>query len=200
MGWPHVLLLLLASVGLSGCSVSYSSQESVSKLTAGFWFWHGSSTDSALSGEPLDSLFVHVGSIQQVTAPIFGRRTNDGGEQWHVYGALPRELPAAREYWLVFRFERQGVPDLRAAPMVAGEVSRLRAAARQRNLNVAGVQLDIDSPTGALAQYASFLREVRKELPQGSLLSITALLDWFRSGTAIAEVIRETDEFVPQFL
>jgi hypothetical protein len=61
------------------------------------------------------------------------------------------------------------------------------------------VQLDVDSPTGALSQYATFLREVRKELPPGFKVSITALLDWFRGGTNIAEVIKETDEFVPQF-
>jgi hypothetical protein len=64
---------------------------------------------------------------------------------------------------------------------------------------VAGIQLDIDSPTGALAQYASFLREVRKGLPTGAEISITALLDWFREDTAIAGVVKETDEFVPQF-
>jgi hypothetical protein len=71
--------------------------------------------------------------------------------------------------------------------------------ARQSHFKVAGIQLDIDSPTGALRQYGSFLREVKKGLPQGVELSITALLDWFRPGTAVAEVIREVDEFVPQF-
>ena len=30
-------------------------------------------------------------------------------------------------------------------------------------------------------------------------ISITALLDWFRSGTAVAKVIDQVDEFVPQF-
>ncbi len=30
-------------------------------------------------------------------------------------------------------------------------------------------------------------------------LSVTALLDWFRDGTAVSEVIKATDEFVPQF-
>ncbi len=68
-----------------------------------------------------------------------------------------------------------------------------------RRINLAGVQLDIDSPTGALPQYAGFLREFRKGLSPGLEISITALLDWFRDGTAIADVIRQVDEFVPQF-
>jgi Protein of unknown function (DUF3142) len=64
---------------------------------------------------------------------------------------------------------------------------------------VAGIQLDIDSPTGALPKYAAFLRELRKTLPAGVEISITALLDWFRDDTSIADVIQQTDEFVPQF-
>jgi hypothetical protein len=112
---------------------------------------------------------------------------------------MPDELPAAREYWLVWRYERQGVPDVRAAPAVAREFRRLAAGARDRHLDVTGVQLDIDSPTEALPQYAAFLRALRTCLPQGSEISITALLDWFRAGTAIGAVIREVDEFVPQF-
>jgi Protein of unknown function (DUF3142) len=85
------------------------------------------------------------------------------------------------------------------APILAQQVSEFRGSARRRHLNVAGVQLDIDSPTGALPQYASFLREVRKGLPSEFKISITAILDWFRNGTAIADVIKEADEFVPQF-
>ncbi len=71
---------------------------------------------------------------------------------------------------------------------------------RQQTLeHVIGVQLDVDSPTGQLAAYADFLREVRKGLPKDTQLSITALLDWFRAGTAIDRVIGQVDEFVPQF-
>jgi len=40
---------------------------------------------------------------------------------------------------------------------------------------------------------------VRKILPQGAGLSITALLDWFHDSGAAVPVMREVDEFVPQF-
>ncbi|MCX6620831.1 MAG: DUF3142 domain-containing protein, partial [Acidobacteria bacterium] len=184
----RLALFLIALVWLPGCSRSLPRPQKTPGWTAGFWYWQGSSKASAPSGRPVDVLFVHAGSISKA-----------GGEEWRGSAYLPEDVPAAREYWLVFRYESQGVPDLRTAPMIVGEVGRLREEARRRHLPLAGVQLDIDSPTGALARYAGFLREVRKGLPQGFELSITALLDWFRPGTAIAEVIRETDEFVPQF-
>ncbi len=192
----ELFFLSIAFSGLFGCASPLPSQRPPRKLTAGFWFWQGGSADVTVSGGPLDVLFVHVGTIRKETPPLYVQRT---GGQWHVYGSLTGELPAARKYWLVFRFEQQGVPDLQVAPMVAQEVSLLWADAQKRRLSVAGVQLDIDSPTSSLTDYANFLREVRKGLPQGCEVSITALLDWFRSGTAIGEVVKAVDEFVPQF-
>ncbi len=180
-----LLLSLIAFLALSGCADSLRSAPPPAKWTTGFWFWEGSSTNDSPDVGTLDVLFLQAGTINKYTRSIRGR--------------LPDDLPAAREYWLVFRFERQRVPDLQAAPILASEFSRLQEEARQRGLKVVGIQLDIDSPTDALAQYASFLREVRKGLPTGAEISITALLDWFRDGTAIADVIKETEEFVPQF-
>jgi hypothetical protein len=199
MRLPEVSLLLIASLGLSGCVDSLRSQQPPTKWTTGFWFWRGSSIDTTRSSESLDVIFIHVGTISKDDAPYVVRQATSPRQLWHAYAELPDQFPEAREYWLVFRFERQGVPDLPAAAIVAEQVAKLRKTALKEHLNVVGVQLDIDSPTGALPQYVSFLREVRKGLPQGFEISITALLDWFRNGTAIAEVIKEVDEFVPQF-
>jgi hypothetical protein len=200
MRLPGVLFLPLAALLLPGCGGSAKRQPPPTKLTTGFWFWQGSATDITWPSEPLDVLFVHVGMIRN------DRRIPDRhspganpSESWFVRGRLPEEVPAVKECWLVFRYEHQGMPGLPAAALLAQEVNRLLAEARERHLNVVGVQLDIDSPTAALPRYADFLREVRKGLPPGFGISITALLDWFRNGTAIAEVIEEVDEFVPQF-
>jgi hypothetical protein len=76
--------LLIASLGLSACVVSSSSQQPPSKWTTGFWFWEGSSTDAPWSGEPLDALFVHVGIIRKGTLPPFTRTATDADEQWHA--------------------------------------------------------------------------------------------------------------------
>ena len=186
-------LLLTASLILSGCTVG-STQPAPARWTTGFWFWQGSTIDPAYSGQQLDVLFVQVGTIRK--EGLGWVRT---AAQWHAYGTLPSELPPAREYWLVWRYDGRGVPDSEVAAILGNEFVRLRDAAHERHLNVAGLQLDIDSPTSALPRYAEFIREVRKRLPDGMRISITALLDWFRDGAGIDAVIAAVDEFVPQF-
>jgi hypothetical protein len=189
--------LLIISLSLSGCNLS--SQPASSRWTTGFWFWQGSSVDPAYSGEALDVVFLQVGTIAKESLPSYVRSAGGPLAQWNAYGALPGELPAAREYWFVYRYANQGVPDIEVAPKLAAELIRLQAEARERHLNVAGVQLDIDCPTAALSRYADFIRHVRKDLPKEMQISITALLDWFRDGTAVNEVVAQVDEFVPQF-
>jgi len=108
-----VCALLIATLGLCSCESSRGQQTST-KPTIGFWFWQGSSAGEEWSGPPIDALFVHVG--------IIGRQSflNVSGpnKQWNAYGQLPDRLPPAREYWLVYRYEMQGVPDPEAAPFV----------------------------------------------------------------------------------
>ena len=186
------MLMLVSSLVLSGCVDSLHSQPPPPKWATGFWYWHGDSTQPASAKETPDVLYVHAGRIWK------SESRSDSGH-WYVDASLPNSLPQAREYWLVFRAEQQGVPDLSVAPMVTREALRLVGGARERRLKVVGVQLDIDSPTADLAHYAEFLGVVRKSMPAGLELSITALLDWFRDGTSIADAIKATDEFVPQF-
>src|SRR5580704_1180654 len=199
MRWLAAAFLWIALLCLSGCGVSWSSQQPARPWSTGFWFWQGSSAREAWSREPVDVLFVEVGTIREPARPGLRRPTGIEKSPWYIYGTWPRDVPEAKEYWFVFRYENQGVPDVEVAPKLAQEVSRLWGETKNANLRVAGVQLDIDSPTSDLPRYASFLHEFKKGLPQGCQTSITALLDWFRSGTAIGQVIQEVDEFVPQF-
>jgi hypothetical protein len=192
------LLILISSLSLAGCLV-VSSQPTSSRWTTGFWFWEGSSVDPAYSGAALDVLYVQVGTIRKETWPPYVRSAAKPTERWSAYGHIPRDLPRAQEYWLVYRYENQGVPDIEVASKIAAQITRLQADARERHLNLVGVQLDIDSATSDLPLYADFLRDLQKALPKGMQLSITALLDWFRNGTAISRVIAQVDEFVPQF-
>jgi Protein of unknown function (DUF3142) len=195
-----VYFLMAVCLGLGGCAPKIQNPAPPARLTAGFWFWRGTDANAASPKQTLDVLFVHVGSIEKNRrTPPSVQPAAAAQETWHAYGQIPEELPSAKEYWLVFRYERQGVPDLAAAPAIAESFSSLQEIAIQRHLHIAGIQLDIDSPTAALPQYAGFLREMRKLLPADIQISITALLDWFRDGTSIAGVIKQTDEFVPQF-
>ncbi|MGD1073888.1 MAG: DUF3142 domain-containing protein [Bryobacteraceae bacterium] len=180
-----LILPLFAWLSLSACG-ALQSQPPPAKWTTGFWYWHEGSVEPAPAKVIPDVLYFHAGTIWKY-------------RQWQVSQELPDSLPPAREYWLVFREEQQNMPDVSAAPYIAERASRLLAEARQRHLKVVGIQLDIDCPTSRLAGYAALLREVRKDMPAGLGISITALLDWFRDGTSVADVIEETDEFVPQF-
>ena len=186
-------LIAAMCLGLAGCATTLRSQQPPPHQWAtGFWFWNGSAIDTVSPVDRLDTLFVQVGTIHK------GERF-DVQQGWYAYGDLPPRLPAAQEYWLVFRYDRQGIPDSQVIPVLADELYRLQDTAKKRQLNVAGVQLDIDSPTKSLSDYARFLRELRKVAPPDYQISITALLDWFRDGTDVADVVQAVDEFVPQF-
>ncbi|MEQ1947289.1 MAG: DUF3142 domain-containing protein [Bryobacteraceae bacterium] len=191
-GTQYSLLLGIAVslLGWTGCT-RLESHAAPIPWTFGFWFWQGSSTESS-SPRPVDALYIHAGDILQLDP-------NKQDAEWEVFGDIPRQLPPAKEYWIVFRYNRQGLPALEAIAPLARKIHSLRGIATQRNIPLAGVQLDVDSPTRALPAYADFLAQLRKQLPAGMQLSITCLLDWFRDGTSIDGVIREVDEFVPQF-
>ena len=188
----RIACLLLAAGGALGCGRRSAVQQPLPKWEFGFWFWNGSSAKVRAGAGPVDVLFFQAGTIRH-------HRYLGPREPWKVHGNLPAELPPAREYWLVFRADDHVIPGLQSAPILARVAGELQSEARRRGLNVAGIQLDIDSQTRALPEYAAYLREVRKSLPADVRISITALLDWFRPGTAIADVVKAVDEFVPQF-
>jgi hypothetical protein len=191
MRLPGLLLLLIACIVTSGCVGTLESQQPAPKFTTGFWFWAGSSPFVLLHSKETDVVFFNASTVE-TPSPMNVRQSA-------IYAEIPDRLPAAREYWAVFRVGGQRLPDIRMAHMISDATDRLVGDARDKDLHLAGIQLDIDSPTNSLAQYAAFLREVRKGLPKGLQISVTALLDWFRDGTSVSEVVREVDEFVPQF-
>ena len=133
-------------------------------------------------------MFFYSGEV--AAAPLGG---------WETRTWLADKLPKAKEYWAVVRFERQGIPKPAAISTLLGHIAEVQAQADHRHIPLTGIQLDIDAPTRALPEYAAFLRQFRRGLSPSLPLSITALLDWFRDGTSVADVIAEVDEFVPQF-
>src|ERR1700722_15219588 len=146
MRFIALTLLLIGSLVSISCERALRSQQPPEKWTTGFWYWHGSSPSAWQPVQPLDVLFFQAGTIDgPADTPLSVRNTR--GDPWSVWAELPDELPPAREYWLVLRFARQSVPAIAAAAMIARRVSQLRALSQQRHWNLAGVQLDIDSPT-----------------------------------------------------
>lgn len=193
MGFVRCLSLIPLLIGLHPSCSRQPAQPPPGTWTHGFWFWQGSSERVRAESGPVDVLYIHGGSIQR------GRMWSSQNFETRVYGGVPDSIPPAREYWIVFREETPGPPERSVAPRLVKVAEQELAEMSRRGYKVAGVQLDIDCPTGSLGKYAEFLRAVRKQLPPGTQLSITALLDWFRPGTDIEAVVREVEEFVPQF-
>ena len=183
--------LLLTLTILANCGGQHPTPQTKPTWEFGYWFWQGSAAE-VKSTAPIETIYFQAGAIEV-------NENRRYGEPWTVYARLPMELPPARNYWAVLRMNQHRVPDSSTIPTLAREWKELATAAAERNIKIAGVQLDIDCPTPALREYAAYLNEARKHLPPGWQLSITALLDWFRPNTAIARVISEVDEFVPQF-
>jgi hypothetical protein len=175
---------------LAGCASKHASASKPTSWTTGFWVW--GQGEPADFGQPVDVLFVLAGEIER--GGLYR-----GQRQWSVYRSLPSKFPDAHEYWLTFRGRTQKLPGIEAVAPLKERLDQILVVTKLQGMNVVGLQLDIDSPTGSLKDYAAFLTEVRKVLPKGIKLSITALLDWFRDGTAIDTVLEQVDEFVPQF-
>ena len=69
--------------------------------------------------------------------------------------------------------------------------------ARKNNVEVGGLQLDLDVPTRLLPRYAELLRRVRELLRPESALSVTGLPTWADSDD-IHEVLQAVDFWIPQ--
>jgi Protein of unknown function (DUF3142) len=137
----------------------------------GFWVWAGD-TPVESNTKP-DLLYVQV-----------------PGARW------PDNVPEASQYVMVRRVESPSDITPQMAEALAAVYSKLRQGGPQ---SLIGLQIDYDCATSRLADYASFLRNLHDALPPDTHLSITALLDWFRPGTRIQDVVDAVDEFVPQF-
>ena len=78
----------------------------------GFWRWHGG---EPAPGPPVDVLYYHSGGIRK-----------DRDSPWQVFGDLPTQLPRARAYWLVFRYDGSGIPSTETVPLLAKQVRDLK--------------------------------------------------------------------------
>lgn len=97
--------------------------------------------------------------------------------------------------WLTVRAERLDW-DAPTWNAVRAMLARWRAAGNR----LEGLQIDFDAATPGLARYRVFLEQVRRELPPGTRLSITGLLDWSANGdpAELARLAGLVDEVVIQ--
>ncbi len=87
---------------------------------------------------------------------------------------MRRSVPTAQsgERWLVVRADRLDWGEAAYAQLLDA------ARSWDRDGRLTGVQIDFDSSTGELRNYAAFLADMRKRLPDGLKLSATGLMDW----------------------
>jgi hypothetical protein len=136
-----------------------------------FWLWAGVKPPPALTAA--HTLYILQGQIAPASdRDDEGRLIAQGGAVAHLTGV---------EVWLDYRAHT-----LRWSPAVLGQIlARLRRW-RAAGDHVVGLQIDFDSGTRHLADYAAFLRELRGQLPADCRLSITGLLDWSSQGDSAA--------------
>ena len=173
-------LLLASLLLLAGCSDSLRDRVDPERYDA-FWLWAGVAPPPAL--ELARTIYLLDGEI----------REREPG-QYRVLRPAPPHLTKA-DVWLVVRTDTLRWPGGMAEGLAA-RLGRWRAAGNR----VAGLQVDFDSRTKGLGDYAAFLTDLRKRLPRRYRLSITGLMDWSANGdpNALAALAGTIDEVVIQ--
>lgn len=144
-----------------------------------FWLWAG------VRPQPVLATAKRVYLLQAEVTPD-GRLIAQRPAIPHVRGP---------ELWMVIRVET-----LAWSPALHDQVRAALVHWRAAGNRVAGLQIDFDAGTRHLAGYAAFLRHLRRELPPGTALGVTGLLDWSANGdpAGLARLAGTVDEVVVQ--
>lgn len=187
--FPAVLLLgfFIQALRLNLDAVEDSAKP-VAPPPAGCWLWAGRSA-SAVPADLVQTapVYVHQATFER---PHPGREIPPVRRQ----GLGPINLPG-RKIFIVYRLERLPNP-----AAVADLFSYDADMWRLRGNEIAGLQIDFDSPSGRLGAYIAFLQQLRTGLCDGCALSVTGLADWASSASR-SELLRladSTDEIIFQ--
>lgn len=179
-GWAALLAALVLALG--GCQRAPAPSPRVDPAQYdAFFLW---------AGVPPPPAVAHAREIY-----ILGGEVRRGGPVRLVdmRAGVPHVVKA--KVWLTVRTERL---DWDAATWngVRAMLGRWRAGGNR----LEGLQIDFDAATPGLNRYRSFLEAVRRELPAGTRLSITGLLDWSANGdpAELARLAGLVDEVVIQ--
>jgi hypothetical protein len=182
------IFLALLSLTLLSCNQRLKGNPASNQpWSIGFWMWAGGEPAAFSSDNmPLDALYIQVGRVDSYFK-------NSVSWKWQA------NLPPSKEYWTVWRYDPPAIPSETQISILAGDFIKRRSEAAACGKKLIGLQLDYDCPTDDLKEYGSFIEKLRQALPPGTKISITALLDWFRSGTKIKDALEHVNEFTPQF-
>lgn len=152
-----LVILALSVIAGSGASALPEIGRVSPQAYQHFWLWPGLQIPAGLT---IQRLYVLTASL------------NRRGEIVH-YRQTPPRLRKVGEVVLVIRLEK-----LANAAQIAALAQRELAAWRLAGNPVRGIQIDFDSGTTALDNYAQFLRALRHEMEPATWLSVTGLMDW----------------------
>jgi hypothetical protein len=174
------LSTLAALLALAACGPSGSGIVEAERFDS-FWLWAGVRPQPVLKGAR--TLYILDGEIR---APQPERYIG-------LRPGVPR-LPG-KSLWLVVRTDTLDWPEA-MLPNLAARLGRWTAAGN----SVEGLQIDFDARTRRLAEYAAFLRTLRKALPPRYRLSVTGLMDWGANAdpAALGALAGVVDEVVVQ--
>jgi hypothetical protein len=119
----------------------------------------------------------------------------DGAVMHRTAPDLPALASDGRPVWLVVRIEGSRLP--LAAEALAPVLGEIAGHWKQSGVRLAGIEIDHDTASAALADYARWLRELRPLLPKGLPVSVTALPTWM-DHAALAEVLAAVEGSVLQ--
>lgn len=183
--WPGILLLGVALLFSSHGQTPVRLPTWVdARQYQAFWLWSGVRPQAVLG--QATTLYLLQGEIRPAA------RGQPG--QLVARGVQPVRLPQP-VIWLSYR-----VATLDWSPAVIGQLQQQLMQWRGMGSRVRGIQIDFDAATPKLAGYATFLRQLRSQLPVDCALGITGLLDWSAHGdVAVLNGLQDVvDEVVVQ--
>jgi hypothetical protein len=153
--------LFFALVFLSPATASWADAIVRAADYDSYWLWAGVRARADI--EKARTIYLLQGEVGPDRAGAVRLTAQGGGEPG----------PHAATLWLAYRAR-----SLDWSPDIIAAILRRYEAWRAKPGGVAGVQVDFDATTRGLANYAAFLRDLRRSLPEGCRLSVTGLMDW----------------------
>ena len=183
--WLKAIIFTFFIFNLFACQPTQSATSKVDANDfASFWIWGDIQTAPYLVHAK--ELYILQGEIRYSKSKQISTFTPQG--------VSILKLPH-QKIWLVFRTHHLAWNEQNYQTIL----NRLEHWRNQGN-QVQGIQIDFDSKTNSLKDYAIFLQKLRQKLPQQYRLSITGLLDWtnFKDQNTLTLFRQNIDELVIQ--
>lgn len=162
-----------------------------------FWIWNPPKDSAKL--QSATTLYILQGEIRVTNGVTLNSQADRSQATLTPQGMGVKKL-ANKKIWLVYRVDNRVTAQDWSQQINVRIQAKLHAWEQAGN-QVEGIQIDFDSPTYQLDNYAKLLTTIRKQLPKRYKLSVTGLLDWanqaqnrefLQIGNSIDELVMQT--------